>query len=362
MTDGHCRIDVDGWSEAQWSRALDEFDDATLNQTWAYGAVHWGPRRTSRVAVERDGRVIAMAQVALAQPLSPLRVGVAQLRWGPIWRRRGEPADADAASRIVDALYDEYVVRRGLHLRVLPGGSHDDEANAVLAQALARRFEPATFDPGESFRTIVVDLRPELRQIRAGLDQKWRNQLNRAEKNGLSVDVSDTAEAFDTFAPLYAQLVDRKQLAAQDMGAFRRMQSRLEGRQRMKVMICRQGDQPVAGLVAAAIGSTGVYLLGATNEVGMKCKGAYLLQWRMIEALKQEGMPFYDLAGVNPQLNPGVYHFKKGFGGREASYQAPFVACSSATSGLLARALRLSRRLRTRPGAATPVGAAGART
>jgi hypothetical protein len=360
MTGEHCRIDVDGWSEAQWSRALVEFDDANLYQTWAYSAVHWGPRRTSRLAVERDGRVIAMAQVALAQPLPPLRVGVAQVRWGPIWRRRGEPADADAASRIVDALYDEYVVRRGLHLRVLPGGSHDDDANALLAQALARRFEPATFDAGESFRTIVIDLRPELRQIRAGLDQKWRNQLNRAERNGLDVDVMETADAFDVFAPLYAQLVDRKQLVAQNLDAFRRVQSRLDARQRMKVMICKQGGRPVAGLVAATIGSTGVYLLGATDELGMKCKGAYLLQWRLIEALKQQGLPFYDLAGINPQLNPGVYHFKKGFGGREASYESPFVACASATSGLLARALNISRRLRKRPGAATSTGAAAA--
>ena len=50
----------------------------------------------------------------------------------------------------------------------------------------------------------------------------------------------------------------------------------------------------------------------------MKAKGSYLLQWRMMQWLRERGCRWYDLGGVNPTRNPGVYHFKSGFGGAEA--------------------------------------------
>jgi len=34
------------------------------------------------------------------------------------------------------------------------------------------------------YRTLRLNLEPSLEVLRRGLDQKWRNQLNSAEKNG----------------------------------------------------------------------------------------------------------------------------------------------------------------------------------
>jgi lipid II:glycine glycyltransferase (peptidoglycan interpeptide bridge formation enzyme) len=128
------------------------------------------------------------------------------------------------------------------------------------------------------------------------------------------------------------------------------MQALLPTEHQMKVLICEEHGVPVAGLVASAIGRTGVYLLGATNEQGMKSKGAYLLQWRMMQWLKQSGAEFYDLGGVNPERNPGVYHFKSGMGGDDVRYITPMVACGSTVSALMAGAWKLARRLQSRPG------------
>jgi hypothetical protein len=37
----------------------------------------------------------------------------------------------------------------------------------------------------------------------------------------------------------------------------------------------------------------------------------------MIKWLKENGFRYYDLGAFNPQLNPSVYHFKKGLAGKK---------------------------------------------
>ena len=110
----------------------------------------------------------------------------------------------------------------------------------------------------------------------------------------------------------------------------------------MRVFVCELEGEPVAGLVGSAMGSMGIYLHGATNDVGMKAKGAYLLQWRMVQWLKERGATHYNLGGINPEKNPGVYHFKAGLSGEDVTYVPPYVACDRLMSQVFAFATRLA--------------------
>jgi hypothetical protein len=48
----------------------------------------------------------------------------------------------------------------------------------------------------------------------------------------------------------------------------------------------------------------------------MRTSAAYLLQWETVRLLKTRQIRYYDLHGINPNLNPGTYHFKKGLAGK----------------------------------------------
>lgn len=333
---------VDACSAGEWDALLGGFDDASLYQTWSYGETRWGRGRLSHLVLRRDGDVVSMAQLLVVR--APyVRAGVAHLRWGPVFTSRGQAPDAVVAHHMADALREEYVLRRGLLLRVLPHAVLDSPRGDAVCEGFGG-YEAEPFRAGESYRTMLVDLAPPLADVRRRLDQKWRNQLNRAEKNGLAVTESDGAEGFAVFGRLYGQMAARKGLEyTSDIGEFARIQVGLADGRRMRVLICSAGGEPVAGLVGAALGDTGVYLLGATSEEGMKSKAAYLLQWRMMEWMKSRGIRWYDLGGINPELNPGVYHFKKGFGGLDVRYVPPRVCGDAAASRLLARAIALAR-------------------
>ena len=100
---------------------------------------------------------------------------------------------------------------------------------------------------------------------------------------------------------------------------------------------------PAAGIVGTAFGDTGIYLFGATSDQGMKSKGSYLLQWTMIKWLKENGIRYYNLGGINPEKNPGVYHFKQGFSGEDVLYMSPLVSCSSVLSKAFMKAGKMAR-------------------
>jgi hypothetical protein len=181
--------------------------------------------------------------------------------------------------------------------------------------------------------------------LRRKFDQKWRNQLNRAEKNGLDLIEGDGAEEFDAFLHMYEQMVARKKFdTSTNVRQFADIQRDLPRNQRMRIFLCRHEGVPVAGLVGSAMGDSGIYLHGATSDEGLNLKGAYLLQWRMVRWLKENGVRHYNLGGINPETNPGVYHFKKGLSGEDVLYLPPWAACENPFSSLFARAADFGQR------------------
>jgi lipid II:glycine glycyltransferase (peptidoglycan interpeptide bridge formation enzyme) len=329
--------EVDRAAPEEWSRMLDWFEDANIYQTWAYGAVRWGRKNLSHLVLKRNGDVVAMAQLRVVRP-TKLNFGMAYLRWGPLCHRRGRELDAEVTASFARALHEEYVRKRRLLLQILPNAFVGTE-RGTLFQSAFFSFTREDSTPANLYRTFVVDLTPPLDQLRKNLDKKWRNQLTRSEKNGLTVIADTSAGRYEIFCRMYAQMLKRKAFETTvDIEEFERIQESLPETHRMRILICEQSGLPVAGIVASAMGDSGIYLLGATSDDGLNSKGAYLLQWTMIQWLKENGFKSYDLGGIDPEGNPGVYAFKKGFSGADVSQLSPFVACDNVVSSAIVRA------------------------
>jgi lipid II:glycine glycyltransferase (peptidoglycan interpeptide bridge formation enzyme) len=331
------QVEVDRATPAEWSQMLDLFDDANIYQTSAYGGVRWGEKSLSRLVLKRDGEVLGMAQIRIIRP-TPLKFGMAYLRWGPLWERRGRPLDSEVPTRMARAIEDEYVDKRKLFLRILPN-AFAGSSRATTMQAAFCGFTPEPLDAGNTYRTLVLDLSPSLDELRKSLDPKWRNKLSGAEKNNLKVVAGNGREEYQTFCQLYYQMRKRKTFETTvDVEEFRRMQEDLAEAHRMQILICEDKAIPVAGLVASAMGDSAIYLLGATSDAGLNTKGAYLLQWTMIRWLKENGIRWYDLGGIDPKGNPGVFSFKRGLSGLDVCQINPLVASGSTVSSAIVKA------------------------
>jgi hypothetical protein len=344
LLDSVWQVEVDRMTPSEWSANFDRFNDANLYQTWSYGAIRWGRKKLSHLVLKRNGEILGMAQLRIVRP-TRFNFGMAYLRWGPLCHRHGRELDGEACLQMARALQEEYVGKRGLLLQILPN-AFAGSRRAALFQSVFSSFTQEPQTPTNLYRTFVLDLTPPIEELRKNLDGKWRNKLNQSEKKGLKVVAGNGSTEYRTFGRMYAQMWKRKTFETTvDVEEFGRLQEDLPENHRMRILICEQDGVPVAGVVASAMGDSAIYLLGATSDDGLNAKGAYLLQWTLIQWLKENGIKWYDLGGIDPEGNPGVYTFKKGLCGADMSQLSPFVGCKSVVSSAVVRASLAAQRV-----------------
>lgn len=327
-------VEVDGVSEQKWSELLRQFDDTTIYQTWAYGKTSRGGKVLSHVILRYKGEVVSMAQVRIMK-IPFIERGIAYVYYGPLWRLTNNEYDNSNLKKILGVIYSEYVVRRKLLLRIVPN-IVENGSEEVLMSFLSTGFLKSHESKGG--RTLLVDLSPSLEEIRRRLRANWRNHLKKAEKTELKIIEGSGDELYRVFQKIYFEMLSRKRFTdTVDIDKFRVTQEELPGSLKMKITICEYKGEPVSAAVTSAIGDTAEYLLGATSEKGKRLKGSYLIQWRIIERLKTLNCRWYDLGGIDPDGNPGVYHFKAGMGGDDVRYLGQFEACNSRASYHLIR-------------------------
>ena len=320
----------------EWYAHLARFADASLYQFWDYDAVRCGEQNLRHLVLKKGDEVVAVAQARLAG-MPALRLGAAYIRWGPVWRRTGQTNDVAALRMALRALRNEFVCRQGLFLRIYPLAFDVDEQPARELFADESYVAAANENPQQ---TILLNVQEPLDVIRKGFDGKWRNCLNHAERNSLVITQGTSDALFADFIPLYRQLVDRKKFTeSNDINEFQRIQSRLPESGKMRIFLCSENGTLTGGAICSAAGNSGLYLFGATNDLGLKNKGAYILQWHAVQWLKSIGCTTYNLNGVNKVTNPGGYHFKSGLGGkcsRETRYFGRFDCYGGVTSSMVA--------------------------
>lgn len=315
-------VNVDGQTAESWGKVMARFSDANLYQSWAYGATRWGERNLSHWIRIRNGEPLAAAQLRILR-IPALPVGIAYLRWGPMCQPDGRDPDPLVLTEAIASLRHEYCERRGMALKIVPNAFTGDPRGATFQEAFTLSgLKPL---PGtRPYRTVRVDLTADDSLLRNRLHQKWRNQLNQAERNSLRLESDQGAAAYLALERLYCSMRDRKRFATSiDIRQFRKIQEQLPAPVKIRFSLAFSGDQPVAGLACSLMGETGIYLFGATNDAARTLKAAYLLQWHTMMWLKRQGARSYDLGGIDQAANPGVYHFKSGFGGRELTQLPP---------------------------------------
>src|SRR5271157_3528952 len=175
--------DVDAVDEQRWCQILQQFEDANIYQTWSYAEVICGRRNTSHLILRKNRDIVAIAQARIAK-LPFIDVGIAYIRWGPLWRCGANDANAEIFRNALRALRNEFVCRRGLTLRLFPILFEDDPP-CFLAILAEEGF--SSLSKGTRSRTILMDLSPSLEDLRQGMGGMWKRNLKSAERKELEI-------------------------------------------------------------------------------------------------------------------------------------------------------------------------------
>ncbi|MBK7631105.1 MAG: peptidoglycan bridge formation glycyltransferase FemA/FemB family protein [Ignavibacteriales bacterium] len=296
-----------------WHTSLQDFNDANIYQTWNFAILVQNEKIVKHIAIYSNQTLIGLVKVRIRK-IPILNRGIAYILNGPVWQKRNQENNIQKLADIFVALREEFVVKQQLVLRIQPYIFSDMVSNFDFIENLG-------FNRIENIRrhqTLVLYLDKELDEIRKSFKQKWRNCLNQSERNDLEICEGNGQQQYNVFLGIYNQMMARKKFKENvDPYKMGKMNEALDDEYKKKIFVAYKDKIPVASIVGSAIGNTGIYLLGASNEIGMKNKASYLLQWEMIKWLKQKGCQRYDLGGINKDENPGGYHFKSGITDQE---------------------------------------------
>jgi hypothetical protein len=328
------QIEIDQVQREEWSCFLKRFRDSNIIQTWDFAGAVCPGQKVNRVVLRRQEEVVALAQVRIVT-LPFFKYGVAHIEWGPIWRRKGETQDPHIFAAMLTALREEYAVRRKLLLRIVPNIADDigvKPENILFETGFKRVYND------KDYRTIIKDISFSLPDIRKSLEKNWRYSLRRAEGNQLEIRQGSSVRYYEELLPVYRELIQRKGfIPIIDIERWIRLQEILPDAEKPHIFMVYYEKTAVAGLVVSSLGETGFPIISATTSLGKKLCASYLMFWHAFQWLKENGCRYYDLAGIDPEKNPGTYHFKKGFRGNEVSFIGRFEYCSNPLSRMLVR-------------------------
>jgi vancomycin resistance protein VanK len=235
-----------------------------------------------------------------------------------------------SADRVKEGLADPGVRR----LTDLPGGEADLIGARLAGRLRAAGWLPQSPEDGfglgqPSFRYEVPLAGRTEDDLLRGMNQLWRRNVRKADKEGVEVTVAageDPAE-LRAFHDLYVHTAARDGFTPRPLGYFRTMVAamRAEDPERIRLYLARHRGDLVAATVLVRVGAHAWYSYGASSTRKREVRGSNACQWAMIRDALAAGCQVYDLRGITPTLDPddphvGLIRFKVGTGGQAVRY------------------------------------------
>ncbi|GAA1951648.1 peptidoglycan bridge formation peptidyltransferase VanK-Sc [Nocardioides panacihumi] len=161
-----------------------------------------------------------------------------------------------------------------------------------------------------------------------GMNQLWRRNIKRADKEGVEVSVSDGGGGdLEAFHELYVHTAERDHFTPRPLSYFRTMVDamRSEDPERITLYLARHEGDLVAATILVRVGTHAWYSYGASSTEKRDVRGSNALQWAMMRDSIAAGCDVYDLRGITPTLSVddphvGLIQFKAGTGGQAVEY------------------------------------------
>jgi lipid II:glycine glycyltransferase (peptidoglycan interpeptide bridge formation enzyme) len=274
----------------------------------------------------------------------------------------------DASHKIV-AMVQMLVRRRlGLHVVWIPGGPIGDCRlwPASMIEFLNKRFGPLTYcrlnalsecqpqadealprgqwrRPATRLATglsLKLDLRLTDEERLNAASANWRHNLRRSARYDLTVERWNKPDAAQ-MAAVYRDMEEYKGLNQQHSEA--ELRAMIDGLgENLLVLRCLDRDGNLLAFRAGGIFRDQAWdLLAAATRAARKVYASHATLWALLKECEQQGALSYDLGGVDPIRNKGVFDFKRGTGARMVEYlgewewaNAPLI---TAAVGLLIR-------------------------
>lgn len=325
----------------QWNTFVNNHAFSTPLQLWEWGEVKrsmsWQP---IHLGIFKQKKLIGVAQIL--QRTLPLGLSLFYCPRGPIldWHN---PHISDVLTPLKEYFRSTHSSVKNLFLRLEPPIDKlpESESKKLKLHPYFKSIQPS--------HTSIIDLTKQQDKVLYAMDKDTRYSIRRAAREGIKV-VKDEGKNLDYWKLFYDmyQKTSQKGFTPRSWRQFEKVFHFMASQNQATLYLSylpptiQRVDDKIpsvltetlptgAKVIAAAIilktKQLGCYLWGASiiTTATKNLFAPYILQWEIIQSLKNEGLSEYDLWGIAPTDNPqhawsGHTLFKKGFAGKRVDY------------------------------------------
>lgn len=289
-----------GDNAENWDKNLLSFPDFSLFQTFSWGEYRgrfgWQPHRWA--AYDEQGRIIAMVQALVR--LYPLKTGL-------VWAPGGPVGNLSAIGSGFFSFLKRITGLKRVFCRFYPIRTNNEKDASILAGSGMTKAR----HPINSGLSMLYNLSQDMEMPKA--TKNWRHNLKRSEKHGLIMRMwehPDIEEILSIYKNMETMKNINRQYSREELAEIFETVG-----EKIALYRCDNANGDMLGFRGCAIvGDKGWDLFAAVTAEGRKVYASYALFDALIRHCRTAGVVHYDMGGVDPAGNPGVYDFKKGTG------------------------------------------------
>ena len=287
-----------------WDENLIKLDGVTPFQMFAWGEysrqLNWEP--VYLAARDESGEIVAMMLGLLRR--YPFKTGL-------MWCAGGPVGDVKAWDENLQQTLLQTTKIKRLYCRF----RCDRERSVDEVLTLNMQNWTRSLFMWHSCWTMELDLSKSEPEMLANCSRNWRRNLSKGQKNNITIRRWDSPNV-EEIVQAYADMESRKNLPEQ----FSREELETLFEQAGANLVCYRADDENGNLIALraclVIGNRALDHLAVTTTRGRELFASYILLQTILKDCRERGIKHYDLSGIDPHRNPGVFKFKREIGAR----------------------------------------------
>lgn len=161
-----------------------------------------------------------------------------------------------------------------------------------------------------------IQIVPDEECMFARLESSVRRAIRKSEKEGVSVEISQSLSAVREFYALQCKTRKKHGLPPQPFAFFRNIHQHVLAADKGVIVTARYRGRPIAASVYFHFGQHAIYKYGASDESSRHLRGNNIVMWEAIKWCRRTGMKRLDLGRTSVE-NVGLRKFKLGWHAEE---------------------------------------------
>ena len=299
----------------EWDDFVASHPEANFLQSWQWGEFHLSRgRKIVRRGIFAGNTLLGV----YTGHIEPARRGKhLQIPGGPIidW------SDDTAVTALFTDMREQAAQAGCVYARVRPQREDSPESRATLAK---NGLKPAPMYLSVELAGVLDLTKPE-DEILAGMRQRLRRALRKAEKNNITVETSTNPADIHEFYQIQLQTAGRHQFVVFSENFLQKQFEAFTPTDNAVLYTARHEGKILAQNFMIFYGNEASYHYGVSTELGTKLSGAPLLHMQAMRDARERGIERYNFWGIVDEEDTthrfyGVSVFKRGFGVKELRY------------------------------------------